>query len=124
MHHFHTSGLDCEQMVQWFLIDWSFVLEDGSSLCSTFSKVTCLMSAADEYVWLVLLCWLPVLGHREVADVLDAVPEGRYLEGVTCLSLGFRVSFSLYTWAWSLRLCILFYRKTGLAACVLELCYK
>lgn len=29
MHHFHTPGLDCEQMAQWFLIDLSFVLEDG-----------------------------------------------------------------------------------------------
>lgn len=35
MHHFPISGKDCEQMVQWFLIDWSFVLEDGSSLCRT-----------------------------------------------------------------------------------------
>lgn len=68
MHHFPISGKDCEQMVQWFLIDWSFVLEDGSSLCRTIYKVTCLMSAADGNVWLVLLCPLPALGHREVAD--------------------------------------------------------
>lgn len=53
-----------------FLIDWSFVLEDGSSLCETISKqVTCLMSA-DQLEMFGRFCSAGclVLGHREVAD--------------------------------------------------------
>lgn len=65
---FHTSGLNCEQMVQWFVIDWSFLQGYGSSLSKTISKVTRLMSSADGTVCLVSLNWLPALGHREAAD--------------------------------------------------------
>lgn len=119
MRHFHTSGLDLEQMVQWFLIDWSFVPEDGSSLCKTISKVTCLMSAAEMFGWFCsagCLCW--VTGRLQM--VLDAMPKGRCFARLSYLSQGLRVSFSLFVWA----LWLVFFRSTGHAACEREQCYK
>lgn len=84
MHHF-------------FLFLWPGVLTDGSSLigllfcrmddlCVIYVKSHMLMvSAAEGFGWFCSVgCLHWVTGRLET--VLDAVPEGRYLAGFTCLS--------------------------------------